>query len=131
MTTRDNTETANFLACSAPRLAAGRATDYRRAQTKVMGACASNLEFIDLIRIENLFLELSGNPLLSIMTRSLGLANLLSLESRISVQRLADIVAINRRILRAIGAGDADTADFFARAKGEIQQSGASYRKLA
>jgi DNA-binding FadR family transcriptional regulator len=131
MTTRDNTETANFLACSAPRLAARRATDYGRAQTKVMGACANNLAFIDLIRVENLFLELSGNPLLSIMTRSLGLANLLNLQSRISVQRLVDIVAINRRILRAIGAGDAETADLFARAKGEIQQSGESYRKLA
>jgi len=60
MTTRDNTETANFLACSAPRLAAGRATGYGRAQTKVMGAFANNLEFIDLIRIENLLLELAA-----------------------------------------------------------------------
>jgi DNA-binding FadR family transcriptional regulator len=131
MTTRDNTETANFLACSAPRLAAGRAADHGRAHTNVMGSCPDNLEFIDLIRIENLLLELAGNPLLSIMTRSLGLANLLSPEASISLQRLVDIVAINHRILRAIGAGDAETADLFARAKGEIQQSGASYRKLA
>ncbi len=35
------------------------------------------------------------------------------------------------RILRAIEAGDTDTAGFLARAKGEIQQSEASYRKLA
>jgi DNA-binding FadR family transcriptional regulator len=96
-----------------------------------MGSCANNLEFIDLIRIENMLLELAGNPLLSIMTRALGLANLLNVEARISLQRLVDIVAINRRIVRAIGAGDAETADLFARAKGEIQQSGASYRKLA
>jgi DNA-binding FadR family transcriptional regulator len=131
MTTRENTETANFLACSAPRLAAGRAADHGRAQAKVMRSSANNLEFIDLIRIENLLLELAGNPLLAIMTRSLGLANLLSLEASISLQRLVDIVAINHRILRAIGAGDPETAELFARAKGEIQQSGATYRELA
>ena len=89
------------------------------------------LELIDLIRIENLLLELAGNPLLSIMTRSLGLANLLSLEARISLQRRVDIVAFNHRILRAIEAGDAETAGLLARAKGEIQQSEASYRKFA
>jgi DNA-binding FadR family transcriptional regulator len=131
MTTRDNTEAANFLACSAARLAAERVAAYGWAQTKLLGSFANNLEFIDLIRIENLLLELAGNPLLSIMTRSLGLANLLSLEGRISLQRLIDIVAINHRILGAIGAGDVETADFFARAKGEMQQSDASYRKLA
>ena len=96
-----------------------------------MRSSANNLEFIDLIRIENLLLELAGNPLLAIMTRSLGLANLLSLEASISLQRLVDIVAINHRILRAIGAGDPETAELFARAKGEIQQSGATYRELA
>jgi hypothetical protein len=42
-----------------------------------------------------------------------------------------DIVAYNVRILRAIEAGDAATADLLARAKGEIQQSEATYRKLA
>jgi DNA-binding FadR family transcriptional regulator len=131
MTTRDNAETANFLACSAPRLAAGRTAGYRPVQTKIVGARANTLEFIDLIRIENLLLELAGNPLLSIMTRSLGLANLLSFESRVGLKRLVDVVAINHRILHAIGAGDADTADLFARAKSELQQSGSDYRKLA
>ena len=131
MTTRDNTETANFLVCSAPRLAAGRAAHCGRPQAKVTGAFVINPEFIDLIRIENLLLELAGNPLLAIMTRSLGLANLLSLDARFSLQRLVDMVAINHRILRAIGAGDPETAELFARAKGEIQQSGTTYRKLA
>jgi len=132
MTTRDNTETANFLACSASRLAAGRAAEYGRAQIEVLGSFANSLEFIDQIRIENLFLELAGNPLLSIMTRSLGLANLLNLEARISLQRRVDIVAFNLHILRAVEAGDAATASPLARAKGEvIQQSEASDRKRA
>jgi DNA-binding FadR family transcriptional regulator len=131
MTTRDNTETANFLACSAPRLAAGRAAEYGRTQISVLGSFANSLEFIDHIRMENLLLELAGNPLLSIMTGSLGLANLVSLDASTSLQRRVDIVAYNVRILRAIEAGDAETADLLARAKGQIQQSAASYRKLA
>jgi DNA-binding FadR family transcriptional regulator len=127
----DIAETANLLACNAPRLAAGRTAEQGRSRIKVMGSFANSLDLIDLIRIENLFLELAGNPLLAIMTRSLGLANLLSLDAKISLQRRVDIVAINHRILRAIEAGDADTAGFLARAKGEIQQSEARYRKLA
>jgi len=131
MTTRDSTETANFLACCAPRLAAARAAGYDRGQIKLLGSFASSLEFIDLIRIENLLLELAGNPLLSIVTRSLGLANLVSPEATISRQRRVDIVALNHRILRAIETGDAEKAGLLARAKGEIQQSEAGYRKLA
>jgi DNA-binding FadR family transcriptional regulator len=131
MTIRDNIETANFLACSAPRLAAGRAAEHGRAQISVLGSFSNSLEFIDHIRMENLLLELAGNPLLSIMTRSLGLANLASLGASTSVQRRVDIIAYNVRILRTIEAGDAETAYLLARAKGEIQQSEASYRKLA
>jgi DNA-binding FadR family transcriptional regulator len=131
MTTRDSAETANFLACSAPRLAAGRTAENGRAQIKVLGSFANSLEFIDLIRIENLLLEMAGNPLLSIMTRALGLANLVSPQARISLQRRVDIVAFNHRILRAIEAGDAEKAGLLARAKGEIQQSETRYRKLA
>jgi DNA-binding FadR family transcriptional regulator len=132
MTMRDNAETANLLACSAPRLAAGRATESGRAQTKVLDSFASSPESIDLIRIENLLLDLAGNPLLSIMTRSLGLANLLSLEAQVSLQRRFEIAAFNFRILRAIEAGDAATASLLARAKGEvIQQCEANCRKRA
>jgi DNA-binding FadR family transcriptional regulator len=122
MTARDNTETANLLACSAPRLAAGRAAEYGRAQTKVLGSFANSLEFIDQIRIENLLLELAGNPLLSIMTRSLGLANLMNLEASTNLHRRVDIVDFNLHILRAVEAGDAATASPLARAKGEVIQ---------
>jgi hypothetical protein len=65
------------------------------------------------------------------MTRALGLANLVSPQARISLQRRVDIVAFNHRILRAIEAGDAEKAGLLARAKGEIQQSETRYRKLA
>jgi DNA-binding FadR family transcriptional regulator len=131
MTARHNAEAANFLACCAPRLAAGRTVEFGRAPMRVLGPFTHSLELIDLIRIENLLLDLAGNPLLSIMTRSLGLANLLKPEAKISPQRRVEILAINQRILRAIEAGDAENAGLLARAKGEIQQSEASYRKLA
>jgi DNA-binding FadR family transcriptional regulator len=131
MTARDSAEAANFLACNGPRLAASRVRDAGGTPTRTLAACVNSLELIDLIRIENLILDMAGNPLLSIMTRSLGLANLLNPEARISLQRRSEVVAINHRILRAIEAGDADAAGHLARAKGEIQQSEASYRKLA
>jgi hypothetical protein len=127
----DNAEVANFLACDAPRVAAGRAAGEGAALTKFQASFASSLELIDLIRIENLLLELAANPLLSIMTRSLGLANLLDPGAKVSGHRRADIVAINHRILRAIAARDAESAGGLARAKGKIQQFEASYRKLA
>jgi DNA-binding FadR family transcriptional regulator len=127
---RDIAEAANILACNGPRLAAGRAAECGRAQVKVLGSFASSLELIDLIRMENLLLELAGNPLLAIMTRSLGLANLVSPEARIGLRRRVDIVAMNHRILRAIAAGDSETAGHWARAKGEIHQSEASYRNI-
>jgi DNA-binding FadR family transcriptional regulator len=128
---RDNAEAANFLACNGPRLAAGRANVPGRAQTRVLGSFAGSRELVDMIEIENLLLALAGNPLLSIMTRALGLANLVSHGAKISMHRRTEIVAINHRILRAIEAGDAEAADRLARAKGEIQQSEASYRRLA
>jgi DNA-binding FadR family transcriptional regulator len=130
-TARDNAEAANFLACNAPPLAARRAVAEPAGQARALAAVDDSRDLVDMIRIENLLLALAGNPLLSIMTRSLGLANLLNPDAEISQRRRADIVAINYRILRAIKAGDADTAGHLARSKGEIQQSEAGYRKLA
>ena len=132
MTTRDNTDAANFLASDAPRLAAERVAECGRAPTKVLSSFVNSAEPVDLFRFENLLLELAGNPLLSIMTRSLGLANLMSLEARIGMQSRVDIVAFNHRILRAIEAGDAETAAPLARAKGEaIQRTEGSYLQFA
>jgi len=131
MSARDNAEAANFLACNAPRLAAERAAARGGAIVKLLGTVANSLELIDLIRTENFLLELACNPLLSIMTRSLGLANLVSPGAQIDVKGRVDIVAINHRIMRAIEAGDAATAGALARGKGEIQQAEAHYRLSA
>jgi DNA-binding FadR family transcriptional regulator len=132
MTMRDNAEVAHFLACSALRLVAERAADCGRVQTRVLSSFTSRVELIDLVQSENQLVELAGNPLLSIMTRSLGLANLPSPETGMSPQSRIAIVALNHRILRAVEAGDAETTRFFARAKEElIQQHEPSYRKLA
>ena len=132
MTMRDNAEAAKFLVCSALRLVAERATESGHAQTRVLSSFANRLELIDLIDSENQLLELAGNPLLSIMTRSLGLANLPSAEMGMSPQSRVAIVALNHRILRAVEAGDAETIRFLARAKEDlIQQHEPSYRKLA
>jgi DNA-binding FadR family transcriptional regulator len=132
MTGRDNAEAVCFLASSAPALAAGLARERGRAQTKVLGSFANSLDFFDILRMENLVLELGGNPLLTIMVRSLALANLLSEGFPLGMPGRADIVAFNQRILRAIEAGDAEAAGALARAKGDvIQQSEARYRKLA
>jgi DNA-binding FadR family transcriptional regulator len=127
----DIAQAANFLACNGPRLAASRTTVCEAALPTVLHSFVNSLELIDLIRVENLILDLANNPLLSIVTRSLGLANLLSPEARISPRRRVEIVAINHLILRAIEAGDVDTAGYLARAKGAIQQSEASYRSPA
>ena len=127
-TPHDNAEAANFLACNGPRIAAGRAADHAGAETRVMGSFANSMELFDMIQIENLLLSLAGNPLLSIMTRSLGLANLVNPEAKISLRRRVEVVAINHRILRAIEAGDAEAAGLLARTKGKIQQSEIIYR---
>jgi DNA-binding FadR family transcriptional regulator len=131
MSARDSAEAANFLACNGPRLAAERTATRGGRQVKLLGAFANSLELIDLIRTENFLLDLACNPLLSIMTRSLGLANLVNPDARIGVKGRVDIVAINHRILRAIEAGDAGTAGELARAKGEIQQAEARYLRSA
>jgi DNA-binding FadR family transcriptional regulator len=131
MTPRDSAEAANFLACTGPLLAAERVAAQGGTNVKLLGPFANSLELIDLIRTENFLLDLACNPLLSIMTRSLGLANLLSPGARIGAKGRGDIVAINHRILRAIEVGDARTAGALARRKGDIQQAEAHYRRTA
>jgi len=131
MSARDDGEAANYLACNAPRLAAARAGERGSAKAELQASFTNSLELVDLLRVENLLLELACNPLLSIMTRSLGLANLTSPQATISRGRRAEVAAINQRILRAIEAGDAEGAGLLARIKGAIQQAEVRYRKLA
>jgi DNA-binding FadR family transcriptional regulator len=130
-TARDTAQTANFLACNGPRLAAARATGQGGGESRELDFLANSVQLFDMIQIENLLLVQAGNPLLSILTRSLGLANLASPGAKVSLRRRVEIVAINQRILRAIRGGDAAAADLLARAKGDIQLSEVSYRKIA
>ncbi len=124
-------EVANFLACNGPRLAATRASTSGFAPARFTRPGVSNGDFVDLIETENLILALAGNPLLSMMTRALGLANLLSTTMCISLSRRAELARINQRILRAIETGDAVSANTLARTKGEIQKSEATYLQSA
>jgi DNA-binding FadR family transcriptional regulator len=96
-----------------------------------VGTLVDSRELLDLLEIENLLLAASGNPLLSITTRALGLATLTVPGASIGLQRRQEIVDINHRLLEAIEAGDTATADSLARAKGELQQSESTHRKLA
>ncbi len=128
---QDNGEAANFLACNAPRLAAARVASSGPSQASVVGTLVDSRELLDLLEIENLLLAASGNPLLSITTRALGLATLTVPGASIGLQRRQEIVDINHRLLEAIEAGDTATADSLARAKGELQQSESTHRKLA
>jgi len=123
MTERDGTEAFCFLATSAARLGAGRAGLHNSSLIKEFGSFANSVDLGDMLRTENLLLELAGNPLLSIMARSLGLANL-PRERPIGMPLRADIVAANHYILRAVEAGDGETAAALARNKAEaLQQS--------
>jgi DNA-binding FadR family transcriptional regulator len=121
MTEHDGTEAFCFLATSAARLGAERAGLHSSTLTRKIGSFANSVDLGDLLRTENLLLELSGNPLLSIMARSLGLANL-PRERPIGMPSRADVVVANHRILRAVEAGDGETAAALARGKAEALQ---------
>ena len=132
MTALDNVEVAKFLTCSALRLLAERAAGRGPAQTRMLISFPNRLELIDLVQSETQLIELAGNPLLSIMTRSLGLANLPTAETGMTPQSRSTILALNQRIFRAVETGDADTTRLLVRAKEElIHQSEPDYRRLA
>jgi hypothetical protein len=119
---RDNGDAAFFLACSAPRLAAKRASEGRGVPVKLLASFAQSTDLIDLLRVENLLLEMGGNPLLTIMVRSLGLANFLTESTPITPAAKSEITAFNRRILRAIERGDTEAAGALAQSKAQVMQ---------
>lgn len=121
MTARDNMEVFGFLATSAARLSARRRGLRPLTPTKANGSFASSLNLVDLLRMENLLLDLADNPLLSILARSLGLANL-PRERPVGMPCRADVAVSNQRILRAVEAGDGETAAALAGVKAETLQ---------
>jgi hypothetical protein len=124
MTDRDGTEAFAFIATSAARLGAERAGVRGASLAGGFGAFANSVDLGDLLCTENLLLELAGNPLLSILARSLGLASL-PREHPIAMPLRTDIVAANHRILRAVEAGDGDAAVGLARSKADALQQAA------
>ena len=129
--TLDIREAITFLVRSAPVLAARRVKAAGGAPVR-LGAASSSVDAFEALTLENLLLELSGNPLLAIIVRSLGLANIFVANEPLVPPDHWDVIAINRRILQAIEAGDVGTADMLARLKLEVMQRPAdSYLAVA
>jgi len=115
----DNADASYFLACSAARLAAQCVSTRLDPPTASMAQAG---DFVDVIRLENLVLELGGNPLLAITVRSLGLAHFLSDDAPLKLRHV-DLTLLNQRILQAIESGDADAAEGLSRAKAPLMRS--------
>lgn len=117
----DIREAITFLVSSAPVLAAKRV---RAAGSDRKGpvASTSGVDAFEALTQENHLLELSGNPLLAIIVRSLGLANIFVSNDPLVPPDHWDVVAVNRQILQAIEAGDVASASALARFKLEVMQ---------
>ena len=128
----DHGDAAFFLASSAPELAAQRTRQGRAMAIKPLPTPTQSADLVDVFRVENLLLELSGNPLLAIMLRSLALANKLREDDLLHPAVCAEISAFNSRILGAIAEGDAPKARALAQSKARVMRgSGDRIRKLA
>jgi len=121
---RDNNEVAGFLASSAPVLAAHRVARCGSDSIQVL-LPQTPTHMVDVMQGENMLLELSGNPILAIMVRSLGLANVFADGPPPLWPTEAKIVSFNRQLLQAIKAGDPDAAANVAWAKWRIIQESA------
>lgn len=120
----------SLLIGTAPALAARRVKAIGGVPVVQLMASAQP-DALDALTVENLLLDLSGNPLLAIIVRSLGLANIFVANDPLIPPHVSDVVAINRRILRAIQAGDVGSADALAQAKVLIMQKPEGYRQVA
>jgi len=121
MSPLDEREAISFLFSDAPLLAvrrgiAGGAVPVGRFPS------APGPDAFEALTLENLLLERSGNPLLAIVVRSLGVASIFAAGDALPPVDLREVNAINRRLLLAIDAGDADAVGLLSRAKLEIMQ---------
>jgi DNA-binding FadR family transcriptional regulator len=127
----DMREAIAFLISTAPALAAERVKTGASAAIRRLMPSATP-DALDTLAVENLLLELSGNPLLAIIVPSLGLANIFIANDPLVPPHVSEVVAINRRILRAIEKGDVGSADTLAQAKFQIMHKPtASFRQVA
>lgn len=114
----DLRESIAFLVSSAPVLAARRVHDAAAASGKLWAGG----DAFEALTIENHLLELSGNPLLAIIVRSLGLANIFVGSEPLVPPDRGDVVAITRRILDAVENGDVVAAGRLARMKLDVMR---------
>ena len=117
----NNREAISSLLSNTPALAAQRVKDAGRKNIKPV-APAANPEGFEALALEHHLLDLSGNPLLAIVVRSLGLASIYMTGTLLAPPELGDVSAINRRILQAIEAGDVGAASELARMKLTVMQ---------
>ena len=131
MSASDEKEAIAFLVGEAAVLAARRV----QAGGAVPITCFPSPPMPDpfeALALENHLLELSGNPLLAIVVRSLGVASIFASADPLPPIDVRDVTAINRRILQAIELGDVGAVAALARLKMEVMQHPAdSYRKVA
>ena len=119
--TQDYKDAISLLVSGAPVLAARRRASSAQASVARCGT-AAGADTFEAVTIENLLLELSGNPLLEIVVRSLGVASIFIASDPMPPLDRRDVIAINHRILAAIEAGDVGAADVLARHKLEVMQ---------
>jgi DNA-binding FadR family transcriptional regulator len=127
----DIREAIPFLMSAAPVLAAGRAKSDGTASV-AQNTSPSSPDELEVLALDNLLLELSGNPLLAIVVRSLGFASIFIANDAPIPPHLSEVIALNRRILKAIESGDVEAASALAHAKLQImQQPAGGYREVA
>ncbi len=117
----DKLEAIAFLVSSAPILAARRFRDGTGAPD-FTDKRFSMANVVDALTLENLVVELSGNPLLEIAVRSLGLSNLFIASPPLVPPNLGAMLEVNRMILKAIVEGDVAAAEKLAFAKLAMMQ---------
>jgi DNA-binding FadR family transcriptional regulator len=89
-------------------------------------------EMFEAVMMENMLLELSGNALLAIVVRALGVANIHTTSHTAPPFGLRDVIAINRRILKAIERGDISAASELASTKlAVMQRATQTFREVA
>ena len=125
----DNIEVAAHLVTLAPELAATKQASRDVVKVLLQDIKPQSLTETEMFDAENMLLKLGGNPLLEIMVRTLGLANIFSEDMPTVWADKVDMLSFNTRILEAIVQGDAASARSIARAKSDAMNAAAKKSK--